>query len=486
MTKFLKLEKQSNFMAEPLNTNPSNSKEVDDNMIEPEASLEYTPHVPYDVRTEGPLTYFHYYFEEVDSTLPNRAEAVHNHSAKFSPNRYLVGAGVLTAAALSGFAIADINKPEVSTKPNLPEPTVQQNSSKATDSIKRLNLIGMEVKPLQSNQPLWSNQPSPTVKKASGNKLAVDATATQRSLKLKEEPPKRLAADQSKALATSSLSTLSQPLRLRPLTLPEATGRMSIAQKPEPVTKLNQDGLQSKTAVPTPQPIKPQPLSNPQSFSRARLSTETKGNPSAQAAGISSPETLAPQASAEPTRTQSPPPLPAQISLPLPSLPTQPMTQGDHRLETFLPKQAEKDVQDASNPAVSERNVGDESLGALNAHSTLPQSIQDLLNRSRSLPADKVATLFPLTLKAAEDVLAMNKVGLATNKAERFTILHLNLQDYQQAWLARNTATHQPLTLTQAFPAYGFVDDQNRTIAVLDQRQPLPASLKVGMLAPAK
>jgi hypothetical protein len=494
MAKFLELEKQSNWVAKPSDTNPSNSKEVDDDMTEPTASLEHTTHVPYEVRTEGPLTYFHYYFEEAGSTVDGGTGIVQQSPAKFLPNRYLVGAGVLTATALSGLALADINKSQVSAKPNVPEPGVQQKTPKATDSTKRLNLIGTEVQPLQANQPLWSNQANPGVGNTPSAKLMASATTQQRSPKgdaLKGDASKAQTAGQSNAL-----STRTQPLRFSLMSLPRPTGGMSAVQKPKPVATLQQP----KSVVPqTPQATEPQPLPSPQSspqsspqalpsspaLSRTTVPTENKSIAGSQAAGIARPEILAPQASDASTQSQAPAPIPAQTALPSPSVSAQPMTQGSQRLETALPEQAGEDLQSAPNPALSEKDAAKESLGALNAQSVLPQSIQDLLKRSRPLPTEKTVSVIPLTQKAAEDVLAMNKAGLLTDKAGRFTILHFNLQDYQKAWLARNKATQQPI-LVDAFPTYGFVDYQARIIAVLDQKQPLSTSLRVGMLTPEK
>ncbi|PSB28574.1 hypothetical protein [Stenomitos frigidus] len=475
MTKFLTLEQQSYFMTEPLNTHPNHSKEADDNMVEPAALLEHTPHVPYEVRTEGPLTYFHYYFEEADATLGDRAGIVQKSSAKSLPNRYLVGAGIFTATALTGLAIADINKSQVSAKPNTPQPNVQQNSPKATDSTNRLNLIGTAVQPLQSNQPLWSNQLNSGVSKTPDTRLTPGATATPRGLQAVSS--KRLATDQPSSLNTSSLGTRSQSLRLSSLSLPKAMGRVSVAQQPEPVRTFSQVRLPSKPVAPKPlQTVKPLPLTNPPSLPNATLPAANQGTPAPQVAGIASPETLAPQRANESTRAQAP--APTQTALPI-----QPMTQGNQRLETSLPKPVEKE--NASNPALSRKNAAEESLKALNTHSALPPSIQDLLQRSHPLPTDNVVTLIPLTQKAAEEVLAMNKSGLVTDNAGKFTILHLNPQDYQQAWLATNTVAQQP-ALMAAFPTYGFVDYQKRIIAVLDQKQPLQASLPVGMLTPGK
>jgi hypothetical protein len=133
-------------------------------------------------------------------------------------------------------------------------------------------------------------------------------------------------------------------------------------------------------------------------------------------------------------------------------------------------------LQNDSNLALSEENPAKENVEALNTHSALPQSIQDLLNQSRPFPTNKVVTVVPLTQKVAENVLASKEVVLDTVKSGRFSILHLNLQDYQQAWLARNKVTQQ-LGVTEAFPAYGFVDYQDRVIAVLDQKPPLRTSL---------
>ena len=501
MAKFIELEKQSNRVAEPPGKNPSHSKEVDDDMTEPTASLEQVNHVPYEVRTEGPLTYFHYYFEEAGSTVDGRTGIVQPSPTKFLPNRYLVGAGVLTATALSGLALTDMNKSQVSAKPNGLEPGVQQNAPKATDSTKRLNLIGTKIQPLQTNQPLWSNQANPGISKTPNVKLVASTTTQQSSSQgdPKSEASKALAADQSNAL-----NTLPQPLHLGLLSLPNAGG-MSAIQKPKPAAQLSQVGLQLKPVVPQiPQSAEPQLLSNPQSGSQSGsqspssqspssqsssstpLPTDNKGMAGSQAAGISLPERLAPQTSDALTHSQTSAPMPAQPALPAPVLPAQPIAPIKQRLETTgseqagkQPEQAGKDLQSASYPALSEKDAA-----ALNAQSVLPQSIQDLLSRSRPLPTDKTVSVIPLTQKAAEDVLAMNKVGMDTDKAGRFTILHFNLQDYQKAWLARNKASQQP-TLVDAFPTYGFVDYQARIIAVLDQK-PLSTSLRVGMLTSEK
>ena len=469
MIKFLELEKQSNSMVEPSKINPSNYKEVDDDMTEPTASLERVPHVPYEVRTEGPLTYFHYYFEEAGSTVDGGTEILQPPSAKFLLNRYLVGAGVLTATALAGLALADMNKSQVSAKPNVPEPGVQQTAPKATDSTKRLNLIGTEVQPLQTNQPLWSHQSSPSVSKTPSAKQMASITIPQHGLK--GEALKLPTSDQPDTLSTSL-----KPLYSSPVSLPRSIDGMSVSQRAKSVAKLGQTGLRPKPVVAQRlQSAEPQPLSAPQSLSNTSLPIESKNTSGSQAAGISSPETLAPQVTDASTRYQSPVPF-AQTELPLTPLSVQPMTQDKLRLELFLREQAEKDLQNASNPVPSGKTATKDSVGGVNTHTVIPQSIQDLLDRSRPLPADKAVTVVPLTQKVAEDVLAMNKGRLATDKAGRFTILYFNFQDYRKAWLARSKVTQQ-LSLASAFPTYGFVDYQDRIIAVFDQQKSLRTSL---------
>ncbi|XGV98116.1 MAG: hypothetical protein ACAF41_04090 [Leptolyngbya sp. BL-A-14] len=481
MAKFLELEKQSKRMAEPLETNPSNSKEVDDDMTEPTASLDHTHQVPYEVRTEGPLTYFHYYFEEVDSTINSETIAVHQSAAKFLPNRYLVGAGVLTATALSGLALADMNKPQVAAKPSVPTPDVQQNSPKATASTQRLKLIGTEVQPLQANQPLWS-QSNPNVSKTPNAKLMASAALQQRSPMGETAPP--LTAGPSKGVSTLP------PPRFSLLPVPKVAGGMNAVSKTQPVPTVQPTAVASQTAptakpqlLPNSQPT-PQPLPSPQPLSSTPLSSTPLPavNPSiagSQATGISQPETLAPQASGASAPFQAPAPMPAQTTPP--SFSAQPITRESQPLETAVPEQAQKDWSGSSTSALSEKDALKAVTGALNAQSVLPQSIQDLLNRSRPSPTGKAVTLVPLTQKAAEEISGMSNVEMSTDKARRFTVLHLSLQDYRQAWLARNK-TAQPQVLMNAFPTYGFVDYQTQVIAVLNQKQLVQTNPQIGML----
>jgi hypothetical protein len=68
--------------------------------------------VPYEVFTEGPLTYFHYYLEAVEPVVPPRSS---RHRARHSASPGLVETGVLTAAGICAMVIANA--------PSTPTPT---------------------------------------------------------------------------------------------------------------------------------------------------------------------------------------------------------------------------------------------------------------------------------------------------------------------------------------------------------------------------
>lgn len=462
------------------------------------------PQKPYDRHSDGALTYFNYYFEELASSSTRADYPASPTRAKIPVAA--IGAGVMAATIASGAIISDaINQPEAPQSRQPLDSEVKQNvdakqprpTTTAPEKIETGRSLSSS--PTQSTPPKTSTQrqPAPALKQTQGtaNSLITSGPLLSNApplklspLSLRSAPPATsspTAAGQSENLGSSSNS------------LKDAT-RREIARR-----------IANLPAVAPPETLPPATafpgdtgtVSLPTNLDNSSLSTGKEGtqpiNPSSSqvpSQSANSQTTAFPPGSGLPTST-----LPGN---PSPDIPGSSQTGTTAANSTILPSEMtvpgsnssvsvadSPDRQAGSGQAVSEQRgiaPGDRLMetgnAALNRVTPIPiagspamspatapdplanntaESIQDYLNRPPK-PAADAPSLMPLSSKAAGEAVAKPQIGA-------FTVRQVNQQDYQKEWQTSNRNPSDP-AIAYAFPAYGFIDYQRQVIVVLKEQ----------------
>jgi hypothetical protein len=431
MTKFRQLEEVSKFTAlqvipvEPAPVETTAAAEVDeastmtvDVVGQAETLPEDFPETPpdplYQLREEGPITYFQYYLD--DTKQPGSSAPFIGTSARsnfLSPT--LVGATVLTATALTGFFLANAaTDKQVVKSPSdskSSESRVKQSTSKGLSTTK-------PAVPEQIGQPemrLAQKAPIPEI----------SAIVSEPKL-----PPRSsvMEAQIAQALSQPPIA-IAPPERFgfAPPPLPPAASSQSAAAQP-PV----QPPAQAQTPVLTPQPGEP---------------------------GVSAPATAP---IAEPTLPTAPAPQPLQPEVNPNLFPVQgtPGTEAETPLPTAVDPASEPDgTSSIAKPASIDEVKGASEptpVPSSTQPSGSPQSIQDFVNLADD---QSEMPLRLLTERAASEVLTTNRVGA-------FAVLKLSPNDYLNEWQV-SSKTQIDANTSYALPAHGFIDYRRQVIAVL-------------------
>ncbi|GAB4322843.1 MAG: hypothetical protein OHK0047_06440 [Leptolyngbyaceae cyanobacterium] len=459
------------------------------------------PKTPYDKHTNGALTYFNYYFEDLATPTTPADYPTSPPRSKLPVGA--VGAGVLAATIASGAIISDaFNQPEA------PQSNQPQDS---------------EIK-----QSADSLRPRPTTtapeKLETGRSLSaspIETTPTKTPTKQPTASAQPQPQDTAKSLITSGpLLSNAPPLKLSPLTLNSAP--RSIPAPPAAPTPSSNSGTRSNsikdsiraaiarqqlanpTAVAPPETLPPSGAFSGMAGSTASFPNSPPGatqvaNPSS--AQIPSPSansdtTPFPPSSGRSTSAASGSPNPSQSpDLPGSAQGGSPATannSGQPSGITATGANSTSSGTDAQNrQAASDQtgSPGDRLLEtgntALNRVTSAPatgsmspstatsqsplastpsEGIQDYLNHPPKAAAEALA-LMPLSSKAAGEALAKPQIG-------PFTVRQVNQQDYQKEWQTSNRNSRDP-AIAYAFPAYGFIDYQRQVIVVLKEQPDL-------------
>ncbi|KAM3092822.1 hypothetical protein ACKFKF_30695 [Phormidesmis sp. 146-12] len=382
-----------------------------------------TTKAPYETIQQGPITYFRYYYEDVEQPAyftPDTAEAPT--SRNLLPF-YLAGGSVLGATLISGIVIASLANNSKSQSPqNTTQPEVKETPKpKKTPP----QVAPPEVIPQSRSTPARSRQ------------------------KPKDAPPKKSSAapvqSSSELLVQQSLS-LSDPLPVptvpvirQPLT---GASKQPLATNSKRPLADNLKGLlpKSSPALPalTASPLTP-PASLPTPSLPPTLSNETFAPTSAIAASSSQPTTdarcVSPQVKADPSSATNNQRFPDRASRPVSEL-----------------------VMGAIATSSKAEIAGDAQLKAAQtidpSLSDADKELQAFLDLPQKFPTSAGIAVLPLPCDIAQTAIDKPQVG-------EFTVLKLDPQNYQKRW---KTSSKNPQALT---PIYGFVDYKQQSIVLL-------------------
>lgn len=451
MTQFLELENRSKLTAEQLIPTeqliPNDPEQLDEavgqTVHEASSSPEETLENPYEQCNEGPLTYYRYYFDDLEQPAIAVPEVGRSIRINYlSPG--LLGAGVLTATVASGFMIANAAKEK---------PVVTPAQAPADAQVKQT-----------------TTQQLPTPKPAAPEKI----TANEAQLAQKSTRTTPKAADSlTSALKTPPKVDLSQ-LAIAPPPSPS----MGIAApetfgfSPQLPSRLEQSNQPIKAVLPN----SPPPVTG-----QVAPSMQPQAAPSGQEQPIIPP-------TAPPVDFTAPTPLPSTMpteALAQPGLATpaeNPVLQPQSAPQQPVPSTGQPILSQGNGlPAIDQDTIGTETR-VMNISSPIeqgslptaepvtpdaadtdtsqflnsPQSIQDFMNLADQAKGIEVA-LMSLTQQAAQEAANNNQVG-------SFAVLKLTEQEYLNQWQASNQASTEA---SYSLPTYGFIDYQRRIIAVL-------------------
>lgn len=477
----------------------------------PEAKQLQTSQEPkksYDKHTDGALTYFNYYFEEI-ATPSTRANYPEPSTRSKIPVK-AVGAGVVAATIASGLMIGEaLNHSEAPQSNPSQDSAVKQN---ANSQNPRPTTTTPEK--LETGRSLSSSPTGSTPSKSPANQQQTTPAL------------KRTQSTANSLITSDSPISTSQPLKLPPLTLsptrstpttpkapnqPDNAGGSPTLLKDLPRPEIIRQ-VANPSAVAPPESLPPSG-SFPEMAGSATPTLANSNNSTAaenggtQVVSPSSSQFSAPTANSEttpfppgstmstgavpssPTPSQSPytpvssqegAAVSASNSVP-PSEITAPSPNSTVNAADSLNRQ--------TTPGPSANAPGDRLLETSNtalnrftpapmARSTAPsttpeqsplasntsESIQDYLNRPPK-PTAEAPALMPLSSKAAGEAATKPQIGA-------FKVRQVSQQDYQKEWQTSNRNPNDP-AIAYAFPAYGFIDYQRQVIVVLKEQSDL-------------
>jgi hypothetical protein len=160
-----------------------------DDLSSPANATKYS----YKVYEDGPLTYYHYYFEEIESPL----SAVESNQPLAYPNKLLPtglsAAGMLTAAFASGFAVVSManQQPDVMAVPSIAKSQLKQTPQSKLSvapavTPEKVVVTPASLRPMATVKPvlksIQSNVKSGAVKSTNGRSQPQARTQTKESM----------------------------------------------------------------------------------------------------------------------------------------------------------------------------------------------------------------------------------------------------------------------------------------------------------------
>jgi hypothetical protein len=453
---------------------------------------------PYDVHSEGPLTYFNFYVED-PLVLSSKSVSHKKMDKSVLFYRGIIGAGVVAATIASGLAIADVLQKPPAEKddksndaklkkrseialPNSTAATPERLNDPGFSSASTAKLSQIPTRPsTTSRSPISPSQTPPRSQNQPrlGNPLpplTETALLNNPSLLNNRPPLPPLPARDSTPIKLNTPPTLRQVSPQRAATLPTIAPPETF-QSATPLSPGLQAALNAANTTPRPgnssitTPSQPPggtgtsaAASNNQ-LGTGITGTDTTGTVPAltgtsqaspsnlsatpPSAGRSTPESTTKQQSvAEATA-----PLnrsPASDSTPMP-----PTTEDPRSFNRLLALRTPDPV-DNSPEITPSKPSNPPSDSPANG---LPQGIREYIVLGQKPAEVRRVSLMPLTEKAAIEAMNTQQVG-------NFSIRRVAAQEYQKEWLTSNPDSTDT-SMALAFPAYGFIDYQRQVIVVL-------------------
>ena len=422
----------------------------------PEKGTQEQPPVPYDVHTEGPLTYFQFYLDEVVQSA-NAAEPPEKRQS--ISKTVLLGTGFIAATVVSGLLIGDALKPAAPPDTKIPPLKPKQ---RAMVSVPRPTSAAPEkleaprfVPQSQRESQLQAIPQSVSASYVAPRQNSVDQTTPQ---SLAPMPSVTLAAvpetlTVSRSLpAKRTITGAPAPAGMKPLVRPTYQELPDLQRPPQsPLTSLNplpasaiRETIPTKIAAP--ESINGQSATTPPPVNLSQPSV-TPANPAfpIQRSAESFPATL-PQAGSERT-----PPNPPRTEPKTPA--TEPsQLKTSNAIESKVPNSSVKRVS-----LIEDRSAIATSPTGFSTQLS-PSRLQDFVTLAQRAPVTKPMTLMPLTQQAATEAGQYQQL-------EQFIIRQVAAQDYQKEWSASSKSSD-----SSGYPAYGFIDYQRQVIVVLSER----------------
>lgn len=430
--------------------------------------------IPYDVCTEGPLTYFRYYLEDADE-FAHRSEQSPRSLQQKLVRTGLIGAGVLAALA-SGIAAMDALTKE---QPN-PNPNQPVTPPKTTPTPENQELSSTKATPQPSTPETIDLSPSSPLQFSLTPSTSIDQLR-QPTAQLKQSPnspPVLPALSTAQLEATQAAFSLPAPqLSTAPAIAalaPETQPQLTLAQNRQPSSPEAEttNSILNATSSDLVQPEISSPMnlasgaivnniSPPESFITPLSATDAMNAIAAQplaSNSLDAGQSSVPNA-AQPSSTTiaSNFPMPtvqmatnadngnAELAL-KPNLPTT-TAPGDRWLEA-VPSQPLAPIVSTAKPSTS--TVAQPSV-------ELPEQVspgvRNLLQPNSQASGIQVAVM-PLTQQESQEVAMRDRLG-------QFKVLRLNQPEYQQEWRTSNGDADSPA------PTFGFVDYPRQVIAVI-------------------
>jgi hypothetical protein len=468
MTKFLELDGQSALAVEqstPQEPETTESKRLEGvatgEAEQPEsASLEVAAtETPYEVCQEGPLTYFHYYFD-----APNQLRLSAPRIERSTKPNYLspglLGAGVLTATVASGVLIANA----VSEKPATPTNSSPDSQVKQTTTQKLPKPTTTAPEKLSQPERLLSQRANPS------------APAAALSMPAKLPPkPNLTAARVAQALNTAPVAIAApESFGFTPLLPSQLEGASQPTRSEAAATPA------VPTAPPATAPAAPSVSAGAASGSPTNTPTNNSVPPGNLPAQVPAPAFGQPNLDA-PLPAPNSPLVPSNQEPEAPSLPMQPVSsdRNPSNLETESPERSDDlntaAVQDENPTTGLVQDIPSESdMSSSSQLPSSPQTLQDFINLANQSKGIEVK-LMSLTQQAASEVLTANQVGA-------FTVRKLPPEAYRSEW---QVSSNTPIDPANSFtvPTYGFIDYQRQVIAVLQEASDAESLKSAGLEA---
>ncbi|MBM0741081.1 hypothetical protein JOY44_05525 [Phormidium sp. CLA17] len=420
------------------------------------------PPIPYDVHTNGPLTYFQFYLDEVVQSA-NAAESAEKQQS--ISTTVLLGAGLVAATVVSGLLIGDaLNKPTA--PPDTKTPPLKPKQ-RAKVSVLRPVSAAPEKLEAQRSQPQAIPQ-SVSAPRVSPRQNSVNQTTPQSFAPMLPSVtlatvPETLTVSRSLP-AKRTVTSAPPPAGMKPLTRPAYQDLPNLQRPPlPPITASNALPVSAiretiPTGIAVPESINSEPSG----------ATSTLGNPSQPSSTVANPVSLPreqPNAEFSPI---TPPRVENELAAPKPSVPepatpaaepsqlnsTPSAIESNNAIESEVPNSATKSAALTdrwSAIASSSSNSSTQPVGS-------PGRLQDFVALAQRAPVAKPMTLMPLTQQAAEEAGQYRQL-------EKFAIRQVAFQDYQKEWSASSKSSD-----SAGYPAYGFIDYQRQVIVVLTEQ----------------
>ncbi|PZV18493.1 MAG: hypothetical protein DCF22_01875 [Leptolyngbya sp.] len=413
------------------------------------------PPVPYDVHTEGPLTYFQFYLDEVVQSA-NAAEP--SEKRQSISKTVLLGTGLVAATVVSGLLIGDALKPTAPPDTKIPPLKPKQ---RAMVSLPRPTSAAPEKLEAPRFVPPSQRQSQPQVVPQSVSapyvaprQNSVDQTTPQSFAPMPSVTltavPETLTVSRSLP-AKRTITGAPAPAGMKPLVRPTYQELPDLQRPPQsPLNPLPASAI--RETLPT-------KIAAPESINGQSATAPPPVNPSQPSVPPANPAfPIQPSAESAPA---TPPQAESELTAPNPSVtnPTNPATEPPplnstpNAIESKVPNSSVKSVsltEDrsaiASLPAPSAQLVGS------------PSRLQDFVTLARSASVAKPRTFMPLTQQAATEAGQYQQL-------EQFTIRQVASQDYQKEWAASSKSADR-----FGYPAYGFIDYQRQVIVVLSEQ----------------